>query len=142
MPTRAAASAHCVFKCSVGATTVTADTTPRLNSSDAARNANVVFPAPGVATAKKSCGSAPKYCCNACRCHNRKPLAFINTGNPGAAGVWGIGGTAASDTTTVLSQSVMENKHSHGARTGAQTRSRNQRRTLPEGWAPPHVPAQ
>ena len=47
MPTRAAACAHCVFRCSVGATTVTASTVPSASSSAAIRRANVVLPAPG-----------------------------------------------------------------------------------------------
>ena len=55
-PTRAAASAHWVLRCSVGATTVTRSTTPRCSSSAATRSAKVVLPAPGVATARKSRG--------------------------------------------------------------------------------------
>ena len=56
IPTRAAASAHWVLRCSVGATTVTAWTTPAASSSLAIRSAKVVLPAPGVATARKSWG--------------------------------------------------------------------------------------
>ena len=60
MPTRAAASAHWVFRCSVGATTVTRSMTRRDSSSEATVSANVVLPAPGVATARKSFGDAAK----------------------------------------------------------------------------------
>jgi hypothetical protein len=53
-PSRWAASAHCTFRCWVGATT----TRPRQSRSArcraAATSANVVLPAPGVATARKS----------------------------------------------------------------------------------------
>ena len=52
MPTAPAADAHWVFRCSVGVTTVTASTVPSASSSAAIRSANVVFPAPGVATAR------------------------------------------------------------------------------------------
>ena len=52
IPTRAAASAHCCLRCSVGATTVTRSTTRRLSRSAATVSANVVLPAPGVATAR------------------------------------------------------------------------------------------
>ena len=53
---RAAAAAHWVFRCSVGQTTVTPSTVPSASSSAAIRSANVVLPAPGVATARKSRG--------------------------------------------------------------------------------------
>ncbi len=56
MPTRAAACAHCDFRWSVGATTVSWSTVPSASISVATRNANVVLPAPGVATARKSSG--------------------------------------------------------------------------------------
>src|SRR5699024_4981455 len=59
MPTRAAESAHCTFRCSVGATTVTRLTIFWARSSAANRRANVVLPAPGVATARKSFGCSP-----------------------------------------------------------------------------------
>ena len=57
--TRAAASAHCVFRCSVGATTTMRSTIRRRKSSVARRRANVVLPAPGVAAARKSRGPPP-----------------------------------------------------------------------------------
>lgn len=60
MPTFAAASAHCRLRCSVGVTIVTAWTARRCSSSVAIRSAKVVFPAPGVATARKSLGSRRK----------------------------------------------------------------------------------
>ena len=56
MPTLAAASAHCRFRWSVGATMVTRLTVPASISMDATRSAKVVLPAPGVATARKSLG--------------------------------------------------------------------------------------
>ena len=56
MPTFAAASAHWVLRCSVGATTVIRSTTRRASRSAATVSANVVLPAPGVATARKSRG--------------------------------------------------------------------------------------
>ena len=56
IPTLAAATDHWVFRCSVGATTVMAWTTPVASSSEAIRRAKVVLPAPGVATARKSRG--------------------------------------------------------------------------------------
>ncbi len=52
MPTRAAASAHWVLRCSVGVTTVIRSTTLRASSSAAMVSAKVVLPAPGVATAR------------------------------------------------------------------------------------------
>ncbi len=56
MPMRAAASAHCFLRCSVGATTVICCTTWWCSSHEARVSAKVVFPAPGVATARKSRG--------------------------------------------------------------------------------------
>ena len=56
IPTRAADSAHCRLRCSVGHTMVIAETMRRSISSRASRSANVVLPAPGVATARKSRG--------------------------------------------------------------------------------------
>src|ERR1700722_2599989 len=72
MPTCAAASAHCVLRCSVGTTTVTRSTVPSASSSAAIRRANAVLPAPGVATARKSRGLTPRYRTNARRCQLRK----------------------------------------------------------------------
>src|SRR4029453_16719234 len=60
-PTRAAAPAHCVLRCSVGPPTVTASTVRSASSSAAIRNANVVLPAPGVATARKSADLRRRY---------------------------------------------------------------------------------
>ena len=57
MPTRAAASAHCRLRWSVGATTVMRSMIRRARSSAARRSAKVVLPAPGVAAARKSRGS-------------------------------------------------------------------------------------
>ena len=57
IPARFAAWAHWALRCSVGATTQTAWTTPWLSSSVATRSAKVVFPAPGVATVRKSRGA-------------------------------------------------------------------------------------
>jgi len=54
MPTRAAASAHWTLRCSVGVTTRIRSIVRRAISSEATRKANVVLPAPGVATARKS----------------------------------------------------------------------------------------
>ena len=61
MPIRAAASAHCFFRCSVGATTVICCTTWWCSSQEARVSAKVVFPAPGVATARKSRGCSWMY---------------------------------------------------------------------------------
>src|SRR5699024_12830341 len=61
MPTRAAASAHWVFRCSVGATTVMRRTVPSDSSAAAICSAKVVLPAPGVATARKSLGARLRY---------------------------------------------------------------------------------
>ena len=72
MPTLAAASAHCVLRCSVGTTTVICSTTPSASSSPATRRANAVLPEPGVATARKSRGWAARYRTNARRCQLRK----------------------------------------------------------------------
>src|SRR5699024_1854752 len=71
MPTRAAESAHWYFRCSVGATTVIVSTVRSANSSLATRSPNVVLPAPGVATARKSLGRAMRYLRNAVRCQAR-----------------------------------------------------------------------
>ena len=57
MPTRAALSAHWRLRWSVGATTVSRCTTPESIRILATRSANVVLPAPGVATVRKSCGA-------------------------------------------------------------------------------------
>ena len=54
----AAASDHCVLRCSVGVTTVIASIRRSASSSAATRSANVVLPAPGVATVRKSRGAA------------------------------------------------------------------------------------
>ena len=56
----AAASAHWVFRCSVGATMITRSICRRENRLAARVSANDVLPAPGVATARKSRGSASK----------------------------------------------------------------------------------
>src|SRR5690625_1678692 len=71
MPTRAAASAHWVFRCSVGATTVMRRTVPSDCRLAAICSAKVVLPAPGVATAMKSRGAAVRYCSSASACQAR-----------------------------------------------------------------------
>ena len=71
MPARAAASAHWVLRCSVGATTVIRSTIRRPSSSAATVSANVVLPAPGVATARKSRGEPARYCSSAAVCQAR-----------------------------------------------------------------------
>ena len=75
MPTRAAASAHWYFRCSVGHTMVTWWTSPAASSSVAARRAKAVLPAPGVATARKSCGMADRYFASAAACQARNDPA-------------------------------------------------------------------
>src|SRR5699024_12675021 len=102
IPTRAAASAHWVFRCSVGATTVTRCTVRVSRSSAATRSANVVFPAPGVATARKSLEAAAWYASNAAACHARRFPAVPHAARAGEAGerVWaaaaeGVGGPLA-----------------------------------------------
>src|SRR3954465_12176758 len=72
MPTRAAACDPWGLRCSGGATTTTWSTVRSPSSSPAMRRANVVLPAPGVATARKSLGLAVRYFTNARRCQPRK----------------------------------------------------------------------
>ncbi len=72
MPTCAAAFDHWCFRCSVGATIVTFAIVRSASSSLATRSANVVLPAPGVATARKSCGAAARYRDSATRCQARR----------------------------------------------------------------------
>ena len=54
IPTRSAASAHWVFRCSVGATMTIRSTTRLASRLAATVSAKEVLPAPGVATARKS----------------------------------------------------------------------------------------
>lgn len=86
IPIRAAASAHCFFRCSVGATTVTCCTTWWCSSQDASVSAKVVFPAPGVATARKSRGCSWIYLSIAPCCQARSLLAVPHGARPGKAG--------------------------------------------------------
>src|SRR5689334_18248722 len=72
MPTRPAALAHWLLRCSVGVTTVTASTVRSASSSAAIRRANVVLPAPGVATARKSSLRRRRYSTSALRCQARR----------------------------------------------------------------------
>src|SRR5699024_8111063 len=71
MPARAAEAAHWYLRCSVGATTVIASTVRSASSSEATLRPNVVLPAPGVATARKSFGRAMRYLRSAVRCQAR-----------------------------------------------------------------------
>ena len=86
MPTRAAASAHCFLRCSVGATTVICCTTWWCSSHDASVSAKVVLPAPGVATARKSRGCSWTYLSRAPCCQARSLLAVPQGARPGKAG--------------------------------------------------------
>src|SRR5450631_2156290 len=86
MPTREAASAHWVLRCSVGATTVTRLIKPMAKSSVARRSAYVVFPAPGVATARKSRGVERRYCVSASACQARSLEAVPHAARSGNAG--------------------------------------------------------
>src|SRR5690606_2120800 len=86
IPIRAAASAHCFFRCSVGATTVICCTTWWCSSHDARVSANVVLPAPGVATARKSRGCSWMYLSIAPCCQARSLLAVPQGARPGNAG--------------------------------------------------------
>ena len=86
IPTRPAASAHWLLRCSVGQTIVTFSTTPAPISSTAMRKAKVVLPAPGVATARKSCGEAAMYCSRAAACHARRLPAVPQGARRGKAG--------------------------------------------------------
>lgn len=64
----------------MGTTTVTWSTARWASSSAATRNANVVFPEPGVATARKSRGWAARYLTSALRCQPRNgkpPSAWL-----------------------------------------------------------------
>ena len=83
MPTLAAASAHWVLRCSVGATTVIRSTTRRASSSAATESAKVVLPAPGVATARKSRGLRSKYAVSAAVCHARRLVAVPHAARSG-----------------------------------------------------------
>ena len=83
MPARAAASAHWVLRCSVGATTVTRSTTRRDSSSAATVSAKVVLPAPGVATARKSLGFSVKYASSAAVCQARSFVAVPQAARSG-----------------------------------------------------------
>src|SRR5213592_3570243 len=86
IPIRAAASAHCFFRCSVGATTVTCCTTWWCSSQEASVSAKVVLPAPGVATARKSRGCSWTYFSIAPCCQARSLLAVPQGARPGKAG--------------------------------------------------------
>ncbi len=55
----------------------------RLSSSAATVSANVVLPAPGVATARKSRGSVAKYCVSASVCHARSLVAVPQAARSG-----------------------------------------------------------
>src|SRR5690606_19194975 len=140
IPIRAAASAHCFFRCSVGATTVICCTTWWCSSHDARVSANVVLPAPGVATARKSRGCSWMYLSIAPCCQARSLLAVPQGARPGNAGDrWceaeaavvvtvsvgggGSGGSATKDDRATLPRAV---------RTGARTGRRA------GGWDPPH----
>src|SRR6478752_7444104 len=83
---RAAASAHCFLRCSVGATTVICCTTWWCSSQEARVSANVVLPAPGVATARKSRGCSWMYFSIAPCCQARSLLAVPHGARPGKAG--------------------------------------------------------
>ena len=83
MPTFAAASAHCVLRCSVGATTVIRSITRRDSSSAATVSANVVLPAPGVATARKSRCVRSKYAVSAAVCQARRLVAVPQAARSG-----------------------------------------------------------
>ena len=61
MPKPWAACAHWCLRCSVGVTTVIAAISRRASSSAAIVRANAVFPAPGVATSRKSRRGVRKY---------------------------------------------------------------------------------
>src|SRR4051812_2917499 len=91
MPARLAASAHCVLRCSVGATTTMRSIIRRPSSSLATERAKVVFPAPGVATARKSRGASVKYLVIADCCHARSEVAVPQAARSGQAGgsAWG-----------------------------------------------------
>src|SRR4051794_16524994 len=86
MPMRAAASAHCFLRCSVGATTVICCTTWWCSSHEARVSAKVVFPAPGVATARKSRGCSWMYFSMAPCCQARSFPAVPQGARPGKAG--------------------------------------------------------
>src|SRR5690606_13935871 len=102
IPIRAAASAHCFFRCSVGATTVICCTTWWCSSHDARVSANVVLPAPGVATARKSRGCSWMYLSIAPCCQARSLLAVPQGARPGhAGGRWCEAGAAGVVTVSV-----------------------------------------
>lgn len=77
-PNLSAADAHCVFKCAVGATTITRHRRSVITHR-AADSAKVVFPAPGVATAKKSGNSDARNFSSAARCQGRRRIARLIT---------------------------------------------------------------
>src|SRR5699024_853908 len=86
MPTRPAASAHWVFRCSVGATTVILRTTRACSWLVATRRANVVFPARGVATARETLSTRCRYSSRAAACQDRDGAAVPHGVLAGAAG--------------------------------------------------------
>src|SRR5690606_24456888 len=86
MPTRAAASAHWLLRCSVGVTTMTRLTMRLLSRWWATRSAKVVLPAPGVATHRKSLGASDVYRSKASRCHARRLDAVPHGARSGYAG--------------------------------------------------------
>src|ERR1700754_4482182 len=103
IPIRAAASAHCVLRCSVGATTVICCTRWLWSRYDARVSANVVFPAPGVATARKSRGCAATYASIAPCCQARSLPAVPQGARPGKAGDrWWCACEAVVDTVSVV----------------------------------------
>src|SRR4051794_10360396 len=75
MPTRPAACAHWCLRCSVGTTTTSRCARRAVSARVAAARAKVVFPAPGVATARKLDRSLPSNRSSAACCQARSRMA-------------------------------------------------------------------
>ena len=79
-PKPSAASAHCTFRWAVGTITTTREARLAISVRRAAISANVVLPAPGVATARKSGSCFASNFASASTCHRRsvgRPLRFF-----------------------------------------------------------------
>ena len=76
-PKRSAAAAHWPFRCCVGATTTRLRPGCAARSCRAAVSAKVVFPAPGVATARKSSPSREANTSSAFFCHFRRRIVRL-----------------------------------------------------------------
>lgn len=86
MPAQCAASAHWVFRYSVGATTVIRSTTRGCSRSAARRSAKAISPAPGVVDTRKSRVSRSWYSASASSCHARSFATVPHAARSGKLG--------------------------------------------------------